>query len=90
MLRISGIRKVFCNCENSFDVGKGEDPALSVAGNFRVFAGFETPTERARVDTQEWAEVPRAVVAFLGDSEPVTLGGQVFCVWFFEGYLNFA
>jgi hypothetical protein len=90
MLRISGIRKVFSNCENSFDAGKGEDPALSVAGNFGVFAGFETPTGRVRVNTQEWAEVRRAVVAFLRDSEPVTLGGQVFCVWFFEGYLNLA
>jgi hypothetical protein len=74
VLRISGIRKVLGNCENSFDVGKGEDPALSVAGNFGVFAGFEAPTERVRDDAQERAQVPRPIAVLLGDSESVTLG----------------
>ena len=74
MLRISGIRKAFSNCENSFDVGKGEDPALSVAGNFGVFAGVETPTECVRDDAQERAPVPRPIAVLLGDSKSVTRG----------------
>jgi hypothetical protein len=88
----SGFRTLwsFGNCENSFDVGKGEDPTLPVTDNFGVFAGFETPTERVRDDTQERAQVPRPIAVLLGDSESVALGRQVFCVWFFEGYLNFA
>ena len=87
---ISGLSEVFGNCENPFDVGKNEDPPLGVAGHFRVFAGFETPTERVGVDAQERAQVPCPVAVLLGDSKPVTLGRQVSCVWFFEGYLNFA
>ena len=74
MLRISGIRKAFSNCENSFDVGKGENPTLPIANNFGVFAGFETPTERVRDDTQERAQVPCPVAVLLGDSKSVTLG----------------
>ena len=74
MLQISGIRKALCNRENSFDVGRGDGPALSVAGNFGVFAGVETPTECVRDDAQERAPVPRPIAALLGDSESVTLG----------------
>jgi hypothetical protein len=68
------MREVFGNCENSFNVGKGEDPPLAVAGHFRVFAGFETPTEGVGVNAQERAQVPRPVAVLLGDFKSVTLG----------------
>ena len=74
MLRISGIREVFGNCDNPFDVGESEEPPLTVAGHFRVFAGFETPTEGVGVDAQEGAQVPCPVAVFLRDSQSVTLG----------------
>ena len=73
-LRISGIRKVFGDCDNSLDVGESEDPPLAVAGHLRVFAGLETPTEGVGVDAQERAQVPRPVAVLLGDSKSVTLG----------------
>jgi hypothetical protein len=74
VLQISGIRKVFGNCDNSFDVGESEEPSLAVAGRFRLFASFETPTEGVGVDAQERAQVPCPVSVLLGDSKSVTLG----------------
>ena len=88
--RISGLSEVFGNCENPVNVGKSEDPALSVSDHLGVFAGFEAPTERVGVDAQQGAEVPCPIVVLLRNSKPVTLGRRVFCVWFFELYLNFA
>jgi len=88
--QVSGLSEVFGNCENSFDVGKNEDPPLAIAGDFRVFAGSETPTEGVGVDAQERAQVPCPVAVLFGDSKPVRLGRQVLCIWFFESYLNFA
>jgi XapX domain-containing protein len=62
LIWISGHSEVLGHSENSFDVGINEDPPFAVASDFRVFAGSEAPTERVRVDTQEWAKVRRAGV----------------------------
>ncbi len=67
LFRISGLSEVYGNCENPFDVGKNEDPPLSVARHFRVFAGSEMPTDCVGVDAQERAQLPGPVMVLLGD-----------------------
>jgi hypothetical protein len=87
---ISAAGQVFGDGENCLNVRKPEEASFAVAGHFGVFASLETPADCVGMDSQERAEIPRPIVVFLGESKPVTLDGQVFCVWILEGYLDFA
>jgi hypothetical protein len=82
LVRVPAAGQVFGNSENPLNVRKREEASLAVAGHFGVFAGFEPRTDCVGMDAQERAEIPRPIVVFLGESEPVTLAGQVFCIWF--------
>jgi len=79
---ISAAGQVFGDGENSLNVRNREKASFAVAGHFGVFASLETPADCVGMDSQERAEIPRPIVVFLGESKPVTLDGQVFCVWF--------
>jgi hypothetical protein len=82
LVRVPAAGQVFGNSENPLNVCKREEASLAVAGHLRVFASLETPADRVGMDSQERAEIRRPIVVFVGESKPVTLDGQVFCVWF--------